>query len=199
VTVLPPHAPGMRIGLYGGSFNPPHAAHLMVSKAALRRLGLDRIWWLVTPGNPLKPRGDLKPLAERVDLARALIDDNRIVATGLEAELGTHFTVDTVGALQRLCPDVRFVWLMGADNLAQFAKWRDWRTIAARLPLAVIDRPGFTHTSLRGKAALALSRHRIDETDARMLADFAPPAWTFLHGPRSTLSSTAIRAKTSRK
>jgi nicotinate-nucleotide adenylyltransferase len=184
----------MRIGLYGGSFNPPHAAHVMVSKAALRRLGLDRIWWLVTPGNPLKPREELKPLTERIELARTLIDDNRIVATGIEADLGTHFTVDTVGALQRRAPDVRFIWLMGADNLAQFAQWRDWRTIAARLPLAVIDRPGFTHRALRGKAALALARHRIDETDAGVLANLAAPAWTFLHGPRSTLSSTAIRA-----
>jgi nicotinate-nucleotide adenylyltransferase len=199
VTSLPPHAPGMRIGIYGGSFNPPHAAHLMVSKAALRRLGLNRVWWLVTPGNPLKPREDLKPLNERLELARGLIDDTRIVATGIEAELGTHFTVDTVGALQRLAPDVRFVWLMGADNLVQFAQWRDWRTIAARLPLAVFDRPGFTHRALRGKAALALARHRIDETDARVLADLSAPAWTFLHGPRSSLSSRAIRAKTSRK
>jgi nicotinate-nucleotide adenylyltransferase len=199
VIVLPPHAPGMRIGLYGGSFNPPHAAHLMVSKTALRRLGLDRVWWLVTPGNPLKPREDLKPLDERIRLARELIDDTRIVASDLEAGLGTHFTVDTVAALQRLAPDVRFVWLMGADNLAQFSRWRDWRTIAARVPLAVVDRPGFTHNSLRGKAAQALGRHRIDESDAKLLAGLNPPAWTFLHGPRSPLSSSAIRAKTSRK
>ncbi len=189
----------MRIGLYGGSFNPPHAAHLMVSKRALQRLGLDRVWWLVTPGNPLKPREDLKPLAERIELARALINDTRITATGVEAELGTHFTADTVGTLQRLAPDIRFVWLMGADNLMQFGEWRDWRTIAARVPLAVIDRPGFTHRALRGKAAVALARYRIDETDARLLPDLFPPAWTFLHGPRSELSSSAIRAKTSRK
>jgi nicotinate-nucleotide adenylyltransferase len=189
----------MRIGLYGGSFNPPHAAHLMVSKTALRRLGLDRVWWLVTPGNPLKPRTDLKSLSERIDLATALIDDTRIVPTGIEAELGTHFTVDTVTGLQHLAPDVRFVWLMGADNLAQFSRWKDWRTIAAKMPFAVIDRPGFTHTSLRGKAAQALSRHRIDETDAGLLAGMEAPAWTFLHGPRSSLSSSAIRAKTSRK
>jgi nicotinate-nucleotide adenylyltransferase len=189
----------MRIGLYGGSFNPPHAAHLMVSKRALQRLGLDRVWWLVTPGNPLKPRDGLKPLDERLKLARRLIDDTRITATGIEAALGTHYTVDTIGALQRLAPDVRFVWVMGADNLAQFGKWRDWQTIATRVPLAVVDRPGFTHRALRGKAALAMARHRIDESDARLLADIVPPAWTFLHGPRSFLSSTAIREKTSRK
>jgi nicotinate-nucleotide adenylyltransferase len=199
VIVLPPHAPGMRIGLYGGSFNPPHAAHLLVSKTALRRLGLDRVWWLVTPGNPLKPRNDLKPLDERIDLARGLIDDARIIPTGIEADLGTHFTVDTVEALQRLAPEVRFVWLMGADNLAQFARWKEWRTIATQLPLAVIDRPGFTHTSLRGKAAMALAAYRIDESDAGLLASIEAPAWTFLHGPRSNLSSTALRAKTSRK
>jgi nicotinate-nucleotide adenylyltransferase len=199
VIALPPHAPGMRIGLYGGSFNPPHAAHLMVSRRALRMLRLDRVWWLVTPGNPLKPREDLKPLNERLKLSRELIDDSRIIATGIEAELGTHFTVDTVDALQRLAPGVRFVWLMGADNLAQFGQWRDWQTLAARVPLAVIDRPGFTHRALRGKAAVALARHRIDESDAALLADIVPPAWTFLHGPRSSLSSSAIRAKTSRK
>jgi nicotinate-nucleotide adenylyltransferase len=198
VTALPPHAPGLRIGLYGGSFNPPHAAHLMVSKTALRRLDLDRVWWLVTPGNPLKPRSDLKPLDERMDLARGLIDDTRIIPTSIEADLGTHFTVDTIAALQRLSPGVRFVWLMGADNLAQFSRWKDWRSIAARLPIAVIDRPGFTHSSLRGKAAVALQRHRIDESDAHLLAGLEPPAWTFLHGPRSSLSSSAIRAKTSR-
>jgi nicotinate-nucleotide adenylyltransferase len=195
---LPPHAPGMRIGLYGGSFNPPHAAHLMVSKIALRRLGLDRVWWLVTPGNPLKPRDDLKPLNERLKQARALIDDTRVVATGLEADFGTHFTVDVIAALQKRCPGLRFVWLMGADNLLQFGRWRDWRGIAARVPFAVIDRPGFSNTALRGKAALALGRHRIDESDARLLADLDPPAWTFLHGRRSPLSSSALRAKTSR-
>jgi nicotinate-nucleotide adenylyltransferase len=199
VIALPPHAAGMRIGLYGGSFNPPHAAHLMVSKSALRRLGLDRVWWLVTPGNPLKPSRDLRPLNERLALAADIIDDSRIVATGIEADLGTHFTVDTISALQARCPNTRFVWLMGADNLAQFSRWRDWQGIAARLPIAVIDRPGFTNTALRGKAALALARHRIDESDAGLLAAMDPPAWTFLHGPRSSLSSTVLRAKTSRK
>jgi nicotinate-nucleotide adenylyltransferase len=189
----------MRIGLYGGTFNPPHAAHLMISKTALRRLALDRVWWLVSPGNPLKRNDNLPPLETRVDLARGLIDDSRIVPTGIEAELGTYYTIDTVMALQRRCPQVRFVWLMGADNLAGFDLWRAWSAIAHSLPLAVFDRPGFTHTALRGKAAQTLSKYRIDESDARLLADLAPPAWTFIHGPRSELSSTALRAQTSRR
>ena len=199
MTELPAHGSRMRIGLYGGTFNPPHAAHLMISKWALRKLALDRVWWLVSPGNPLKKNDNLPPLEKRAALARDLIDDGRIVPTGIEAELGTHYTIDTVHALQRRCPQVRFVWLMGADNLAGLDLWRDWCGIARSIPFAVFDRPGFTHRALRGKAAQAVAKYRIDESDARVLADLAPPAWTFIHGPRSELSSTALRAQTSRR
>lgn len=192
---LPPHAPGMRIGLYGGSFNPAHAAHLMVSRTALRRLRLDRVWWLISPGNPLKDNGLLPPAADRLATARALIRDPRIVPTTLEADLGTRYTVDTLRALRRRCPGVRFVFLMGGDNLAGFSRWRAWRDIAATVPFAVIDRPGTTHTGVRGKAATFLARRRVNEADAAVLADRPAPAWTLLHGPRSHLSSTLIRGQ----
>ncbi len=199
MTDLPPFSAGMRIGLYGGSFNPPHAAHVLISKTALRRLQLDRVWWLVTPGNPLKDRDDLAPLEERLALAREMIDDRRIAATGIESTLGTHYTMDTLKALTRRCADVRFVWLMGADNLAQFHRWKDWRRIAETLPFAVFDRPGYARRALNGQAALTLARHRIDESDAPVLASLDPPAWVFIHGPRSPLSSSAIRAKSAGK
>lgn len=193
------YAPGMRIGLYGGSFNPPHAAHLLMSKTALRALKLDRIWWLVSPGNPLKDNAALPALEERLALSRALIDDPRIIATGVEADLGTFYTADTLAALQRRYRLARFVWLMGADNLANFDRWRGWQQIAARMPFAVFDRPGFSNRSLRSRAAITLSRHRIEESDAPLLAGLAPPAWVFLHGPLSSLSSTQIRKSAASK
>lgn len=196
---LPTHAPGMRIGLYGGSFNPPHAAHLMVAKTALRRLDLDRVWLLVSPGNPLKKSSDLAPLDERVEQTRALMDDTRICVTALESALGTRYTIDTVSELTKQCRGVPFVWLMGADSFLNFHLWRDWRGIAEKVPFAVFDRPGFTHKALHGRAAQALARFRIDESDATLLPNLAPPAWVFVHGPRSTLSSTDLRAKSSRK
>jgi nicotinate-nucleotide adenylyltransferase len=190
---LPPHARGQRIGLYGGSFNPPHAGHLHVSLMALRRLRLDRVWWLVTPGNPLKELAGLPPLAERMAAARALARHPRITVTGFEAQIGARYTLDSLEYLVRRASGARFVWIMGADNLAQFDRWRGWRRIAELAPFAVIDRPGWTLRAARSKAALALSRCRIDETDAALLADLAPPAWVFLHGPRSALSSTVLR------
>ena len=152
---LPPHAPGMRIGLYGGSFNPPHAAHVMVSETALRRLNLDRVWWLVSPGNPLKETDGLPPAFARIAQAKALIEDKRIVPSDLESRLGTRYTADTLRKLTGRAPGVRFVWLMGADNLLQFDRWRDWRSIAATVPMAVFDRPGYGERALRSRAALA--------------------------------------------
>ena len=192
--VLPRHADGMRIGLLGGSFNPPHAAHRLVSRIALTRLGLDRVWWLVTPGNPLKNNAGLPPLAARMAAARVVAADPRIDVTGFEAEIGTRFTHDTISYLVRRCPGVRFVWLMGADNLAAFHRWQRWRRIAGLVPLAVIDRPGSTLRAANAVAAMALREHRLDESDARLLAGAPPPAWIFLHGRRSDLSSTALRA-----
>lgn len=191
---LPPHAPGMRIGLFGGSFNPPHAGHALVSEIALRRLRLDRVWWLVTPGNPLKENSGLAPLEARIAAARALVDDPRIVVTGLEAEIGTRFTYDTVSYLVRRAPGVRFVWLMGADNLAQFSRWQRWIDIAALAPIAVVDRPGASKAALSSKAALYFASRRLRECDASRLASSQAPAFVFLHGRRLALSSSSLRA-----
>lgn len=193
VVRLPPHAPGMRIGLYGGSFNPAHAGHLHVSRTALRRLRLDRVWWLVTPGNPLKDRAGLPSLADRVAAAARFARDPRINVTGFEAAFGAPFTVETLRFLNRRCADLHFVWIMGADSLAGFDRWQHWREIAALVPLAVVDRPGWSLPAVSSRAAHALSRARLPEGEAFTLADRRPPAWVFLHGPRSTLSSTALR------
>ncbi len=183
----------VRIGLLGGSFNPPHAAHRLISLLALKRLGLDRVWWLVTPGNPLKERDDLPPASVRLEAARALATHPRIVATGFEEEIGSHYTLETIRFLRERCPGVRFVWIMGADSLGSFQRWRGWREIAELMPIAVVDRPGSTLTATRSRAATALAPYRWDESDAARLAGAIPPAWVFLHGPRSFLSSTELR------
>ncbi|MEZ0172233.1 nicotinate-nucleotide adenylyltransferase [Microvirga sp. TS319] len=190
---MPPAASGMRIGLYGGSFNPAHAGHRHVSLMALKRLGLDRIWWIVTPGNPLKDTGDLASTRMRVAQARDVADDPRIDVTAFEEDIGARYTIDTLAYLRRRFPGVRFVWIMGADNLAGFHRWRGWRRIAQLMPIAVIDRPGWTLKAMRSRGAAVLSGRRIPEEKARALADLRPPAWVFLHGPRSHLSSTLLR------
>jgi nicotinate-nucleotide adenylyltransferase len=190
---LPPHAPGMRIGLYGGSFHPGHAGHRHVSLLALRRLQLDRVWWVVTPGNPLKDRSGLPPACERAEAARRLARHPRIDITCFEEAIGARFTVETLTYLAGRCPTVRFVWVMGADSLASFHRWRGWQTIARLMPVAVIDRPGWTLRAAHAPAAVALAPFRVDERDAPLLADLPPPAWTFLHGPRSALSSSELR------
>lgn len=190
---LPPHTKGMRIGLFGGTFNPPHAGHLLVSRIALTRLKLDRVWWIVTPGNPLKENAGLPPLAQRMAAARRLADHPRIDITGFEAEIGTRYTYDTIAYLTRRCPGVDFVWMMGADNLAQFHRWQRWRDIAALTPVAVIDRPGSTLKAAHSRAGQFFSRYRLREGDGALLAGASTPAFLFLHGPRSGLSSTALR------
>lgn len=190
---LPPHAPGLRIGLFGGSFNPAHAGHRMASLTALRRLQLDRVWWLVTPGNPLKDNHALPPLRQRIATARTLAGHGRIQITGIEARLRTRYTADTLRALKRRCPGVRFVWIMGSDNLASFHRWNEWRTIARMMPIAVIDRPGSTHRAVASPAANWLARWRLPENQAAALPLHGPPAWIFLHGKRSDLSSTYLR------
>jgi len=192
--VLPIHSRGMRIGLFGGTFDPPHAAHRAACLLAMRRLGLDRVWWLVTPGNPLKNTGDLAPLSERLAAARLLSRHPRIDVTDFEADLVTHYTFATVSYLIRRCPGVRFVWIMGADNLRHFHRWRRWRDIAALTPIAVIDRLGPSLYSAAGIAGHALGFARLPETAARSLPGRRPPAWIYLHGLKSPLSSTALRA-----
>ena len=190
---LPPHAPGLRVGLFGGSFNPPHRGHVHASELALKRLGLDRVWWLVSPGNPLKETAGLPRLATRIAAARALARDPRVLVTGLEAEIGTRYTHDTVAYLRRRCPDVRFVWIMGADILRELHLWQRWREIAELVPLAAIDRPGATWPTLNSSAAHWLAWHRLRESEAMLLPDAEPPAFVFLHGPRVDLSSTRLR------
>ena len=197
--VLPPHAPGMRIGLFGGTFDPPHAAHRAASLLALHRLGLDRIWWLVTPGNPLKDVSGLSPLVERLAAARALSRHPSIDVTDFEADLGTNYTYGTVSYLVRSCPGVRFVWIMGADNLRHFHRWQRWREIAALVPIAVIDRLGPSLYSIAGVAGQALAWARLPEAAATTLVNRKPPAWIYLHGLKSPLSSTALRAARARR
>ena len=191
---LPPHTPGMRIGLFGGTFDPPHAAHRAACLIALNRLGLDRVWWMVTPGNPLKDTRGLAPLDERIRAASELASHPRIDVTGFEADIGTGYTFQTVRYLRRHCPGVRFVWIMGADNLRSFHRWQNWRGIAAMMPIAVIDRLGPSLYATASTAGQALARARIPETAARSLPDRTPPAWVYLHGLKSPLSSTALRA-----
>ncbi len=184
----------MRIGLFGGTFDPPHQAHRAACLIALKRLNLDRVWWLVTPGNPLKATGGLAPLAERVAAARALARDARIEVTAFEAELGARYTYDTLKYLRARCPGIRFVWIMGADNLRSFHRWRNWRGIAALVPIAVVDRLGPSLYATAGTAGQALARARSPERAAKAVPGRHPPAWIFLHGLKSPLSSTALRA-----
>ena len=190
---VPPHTEGMRIGLLGGSFNPPHQAHRAISRFALTRLQLDRVWWLVTPGNPLKENGNLHELGERMQAAREVADDPRIEVSCLESVIRTRYTIDTINTLRRRFPGLRFVWIMGADNLAQFHRWQDWRRIAAQVPMAVIDRPPQSFRALASPAAQALSRYRLPDDKAALLADRPAPAWVFLTGLKLNLSSTGLR------
>lgn len=190
----PPHAePGQRIGLLGGSFNPPHAAHRLITEIALRRLALDRMWWVVTPGNPLKSRSELLPLVERVDLARTLMDDPHVVITDFEKGLGSPFTAATLAHLKLRFPGVHFVWIMGGDCLADFHRWQHWRQIFETIPIAVVDRPGWRLPALASRAGRAFANRRLPEARAPLLATTEPPAWMYLTGPTMHLSSTQIR------
>jgi nicotinate-nucleotide adenylyltransferase len=194
ITELPPSAPGMRIGLFGGSFNPIHDGHVLVMEETLRRLGLDALWVLVTPGNPLKSHNELRPLAERVRAARDKIANPRIKVTGFEAAHGFTYTYETLRHLADTLADRNFVWIMGADSLADFHRWSRWREIAEIMPIAVYVRPGASSRALASRAAAVLAKNRIDEEAANTLADRSPPAWVFLRGRQSSLSSSAIRA-----
>ena len=194
-TRLPLHAPRLRIGLFGGSFNPRHAAHRAASLFALRRLGLDRVWWLVTPGNPLKDTGGLPALEQRLAAARALADHPRIDVTDIEARFGTRYSVDTLRFLKRRYPLVRFVWLMGADNLAQLPRWRHWRRIVESCAIAVFERHPYSHGALAGPAARGFAGARLPERRAAELPAAEPPAWVFVRLRPHPASATAIRSR----
>jgi nicotinate-nucleotide adenylyltransferase len=190
-----PHAErGMVVGLFGGSFNPPHRGHALVAEIAIRRLNLDQLWWMVTPGNPLKSRNHLAPLAERVALSEAIAPDPRVKVTAFEQALGVSYTANTLARVKVRNPHVHFIWIMGADSLNTFHHWQKWQQIAQTFPIAVIDRPGSTLSYLSAKMAKTFHYARIDEDDAGVLWKRRAPAWTFIHGPRSALSSTALRA-----
>lgn len=192
---LPPHGRGQRIGLLGGSFNPPHAAHRQISLIALRRLKLDAVWWLVTPGNPLKEQGGLPDVRQRMDQARRLAHHPKIHVSAIESLIGTRFTIDTMRRLLAHCPDLHFVWLMGSDNLVQFHRWKHWQRIASFMPLAVIDRPATTLKATRSRAALRFGPCRLQEQAAMSVVGRKAPVWVFLHDRRSALSSTALRGR----
>ncbi len=191
-TGFPVAQPGQRIGILGGSFDPPHAGHVLISKVAMRRLRLDKVWWLLSPGNPLKSHGPA-PLDDRLAAARRLVVDPRIVVTDLEAQLGLRKTADTIEALDRLYPAARFVWLMGSDNLVQFHRWERWRQIAGRVPFAVLARPGSRMEARHSVTATVLRPFRVPEERASILPSTTPPAWVILNLPMSPMSSTQLR------
>ncbi|MBL4800781.1 MAG: nicotinate-nucleotide adenylyltransferase [Emcibacter sp.] len=186
---------GKKIGLLGGSFNPAHGAHLELTLAALDKLQLDAVWWLVSPQNPLKSRDDMADLQDRMESATAVATDSRIYVTNLENDLKTCYTAETLARMTSLLPDAHFVWLMGADNLAQFSAWKDWKKIAETVVFAIFDRPGYSEAALASEAAEVF---RDCEIPVRLAADLAtrtPPAWTFIREIKNPLSSTEIRRK----
>lgn len=185
---------GQRVGLMGGSFNPPHEGHLIVARTALRRLQLDWLWWLVTPGNPLKSQRELASIQSRKAAIRAMTADPHMVPTSFEEKLDTPYTAATLSFLKLRHSNTHFVWIMGADNLATFHRWQHWRDIAATVPFAVVDRPGWRLTAMASPAARAFARYRIDEAEAGSLATRSTPAWTFLTTRLCSLSSTELRA-----
>ncbi|AQR60387.1 nicotinic acid mononucleotide adenylyltransferase [Brevundimonas sp. LM2] len=188
-------SPGMRVGLFGGSFNPAHDGHAHVAETALQRLDLDRVVWLVSPQNPLKDSRQTAPLADRMASARDRAHGPRMIVSDFETRVGTRWTVDTLRALQRRHPGVKFVWLMGSDNLETFHRWRGWTDIMRMMPVAVVARPGSLLESRSAPAARRFAGHRVSSREARLLPLMTAPAWTYLRAPLNPSSSTALRAK----
>ncbi|MCG3266810.1 nicotinate-nucleotide adenylyltransferase [Yoonia sp. I 8.24] len=191
---FPAAKPGQVIGLLGGSFDPPHAGHVHITKAALKRFGLDHVWWLVSPGNPLKENGPA-PLGDRIQASRALMQHPRVKITGIESKLGTRYTAQTLHALRKRYPGVRFVWLMGADNLAQFHRWQDWRWIIENVPIGVIARPGDRIAARLSMAAKVYAQSKVPSRASHIIGRLPAPAWSFVNVPMSDTSSSAIRAR----
>ena len=187
--------PGMTVGVLGGSFNPAHEGHAHVAETALARLGLDRVIWLVTPQNPLKDTAHARPLVERMRSARSFALDPRMIVSDFETRIGSRYTYDALRALQARFPSVRFVWIMGGDNLAGFHKWRGWIDILRQFPVAVVSRPGSMLGSRFAPAARRFAHARLPASAAPILAHAQAPAWTYLTGPLDPTSSTALRAK----
>lgn len=188
----------MRIGLFGGSFNPAHEGHRLVALECLKRLALDRVWVMVSPGNPLKDHSELAPLPDRVAAARTLMRHRQLEVTAFEAAHQFRYTYETLSYLRAAEAAVDFVWIMGADSLMNFDRWERWEEIARLMPLAIYARPGATFRATRSKAAVALEAFRLPEEAAETLAGREPPAWVYLRGVMSAQSSTAIRqARTS--
>ena len=184
---------GQVVGLLGGSFDPAHDGHVHITKAALERFGLDRVWWLISPANPLKTRGPA-PIGERIAAAKSVMQHPRVTVTDIEERLGTRYTAQTIVALQAAYPGVHFVWLMGADNLAQFHRWQDWREIMERVPVGVLARPGDRISARMSKTARLYRAHRLIGRASQLLARAEAPMWSFVNLPMSQSSSTAIRA-----
>lgn len=192
---FPPASRGQVIGLLGGSFDPPHGGHLHIARAALARFGLDRVWWLVSPGNPLKTKGPA-PLGRRMAAVRALTAaDPRHLPTDLEARLGTRHTAATLRRLRALYPGVRFVWLMGADNLASLHRWDDWQWIMTHVPVGVLARPGSQIAARLSPAARRFGAGRLKSAQSQGLGRAKPPAWCMVDIPLRPESSTALRAR----
>lgn len=184
---------GQSVGLLGGSFDPPHDGHVHITREALKHFDLDRLWWLVSPGNPLKARGPA-PLEDRLVAARTIMSHPRVTITDIETRLGTRFTAATVRGLQDIYPGVRFVWLMGADNLATFHRWENWRGIFETVPIGVLARPSQRISARMSPAASRYERFRLKAGESRRLPWMAPPAWCFVNVPMRDISSSAIRA-----
>lgn len=185
---------GQVVGLLGGSFNPAHDGHVHITKTALKRFGLDRVWWLVSPGNPLKPKGPA-PMADRMAQATRVMDHPKVEITDIECRLGTRFTAQTIAGLQNRYLGVRFVWLMGADNLAQFHRWQDWQWIMESVPVGVIARPGDRVSARLSKAATIYRGAMLPARASSSLASGRAPRWCFINLPMSDQSSTAIRQR----
>ena len=182
------------VGLLGGSFDPAHAGHVDITRTALRRFALDQLWWLVSPGNPLKQHGPA-PMQDRIAAARDLITDPRVKVSSVEADLGTRYTAETLAALAARYPKTRFIWLMGADNLMQFDQWQDWQSIISTTPLGILARPGNRLAPLKARAARIYRWARLPAAQSRLLGHYQAPCWCYVDMPMVDLSSTALRAQ----